>query len=129
MSILALAFVFPGAAFIAYAGGRWLDRRHAAESPRRPVGARHVDAPGFPPLPRRRPGDTAPSPAETAAWEQDDVLPADDLWCAWWPPGSLGDYPDGLPTQSGRLSHEDSLDVVIAASRLTRAAAEQRKSA
>jgi hypothetical protein len=128
MTILALAFVLPTAALLAYIGGIILDRREPPPS-RQTVGARYVDAPGFPPLPRRHPGDTAPTPAQTADWESDDCLPADGLWCAWWPPGSLGDYPDGLPAQPGRLSHEDSLDVLIAASKLTRAAAEQRKSA
>lgn len=134
MSLLALALVFPGAALVAHIGGRIHDRRTAARAPRRPVGARWVDAPGFPqPLVHRQPGQTGatygPTPSQIAEWESDDCLPADDIWCVWYPPGSLGDYPDGMPTQPGRLGVEDGLDVVIAASKLTRAAAEQRKSA
>lgn len=119
MSILAAAFVFPAACLIAFLGGRWMDRRETARQARRPTGARYVDSPGFPPLPvHRQPGQT-----KAALDEQHDV------WSATYPPGSLGDYPEQLPEQPGRMTHEDSLDVVIAASKLTRAAAEQHKNA
>ena len=61
-------------------------------------------------LVQRVPGQTAaaygpiPTHDDTDAWETDDVIPAADVWCAWYPPGSLGDYPEQLPSGPGLLA-------------------------
>lgn len=49
------------------------------------------------PAPRYVAADGWPGPEQTAAWEQDDHLPADHAWTAYYPDGSLGPYPDGHP--------------------------------
>lgn len=55
MTLLIGAAVFATAIAVAGTVGRWLDHREAARPPRTPVGARYVDAPGYPPLAHREP--------------------------------------------------------------------------
>lgn len=105
MSLLtAVAIVGPAtvAAFI----GLWFEGRRdrLRALPRKPIGRRYVDAPGFPqPLVHRVPGATIaayrtePTEADMAAWEDDDCIPAADIWVAYFPPGSLGEHPESAP--------------------------------
>lgn len=129
MSLLIAAAVFATAIGCALIGARVMeraDRRAETETPRRPAGARYVDAPGFPPLPARIPGQTAPTEAQIAEWEDDDCLLADDLWCAWYPPGSLGPLPETAPIP-GPLADEpgDIEDLLTGTIRHLRAAADR----
>lgn len=103
MSLQALAVCLGAGVGAALFVGWWLKQRTPVE-PRRPVGARYVAAPGFPqPLVHRVPGATIaayradPAEAQIAEWEDDDCIPAADIWVAYFPPGSLGEHPESAP--------------------------------
>ena len=117
---------------------RWAERA-ARDVPRKAAAARYVDAPGYPaPLARREPSRALAAVDDHDLWQEADTQDADhapdtdtgpDLWSAIYPPGSLGQHPERMPEQPGRMTLEDSLDIVIAASKLTRAAAERSQQA
>lgn len=63
-----------------------------------------------------------PTEAQMAEWESDDCLPADDTWCAYWAPGSLGAYPEQRPGADVPLpvAAQDVEDLLTGAIRLLR---------
>jgi hypothetical protein len=91
-------------------------RAEQQQEPTPPVGARHVDAPGYPPLVHRQPGESK------AALDAEP-----DVWSAIYPPGSLGLHPEQLPAQPGRMTLTDLEDMHTAIGRITRAAAERQQ--
>jgi hypothetical protein len=116
VSLLALALVFPGAALVAYIGGRIHDRYAAARPPRRAPNYRYVALPGFPPPPVRAPGLALAAADDREQWQEADTQPADlapdtdigpDIRYALYPPGSLGEHPETAPLP-GPLSAGDA---------------------
>jgi hypothetical protein len=120
VSLLALALVFPGAALVAYIGGRIHDRYAAARAPRRAPNYRYVALPGFPLAPVRAPGLALAAADDREQWQEAD--PGPDIRYALYPPGSLGDHPETAP-QPGPLSAEsaDVEDLLTGAIRHLRA--------
>jgi hypothetical protein len=104
VSLLA-ALVFPGAALVAYIGGRIHDRYAAARPPRRAPNYRYVALPGFPPPPVRAPGLALAAADDREQWQEADTGP--DIRYALYPPGSLGDHPETAPLP-GPLSAGDA---------------------
>jgi hypothetical protein len=120
VSLLALALMFPGAALVAFIGGRIHDRRAAVQPPRRPVGERYVALPGFPQPPVRTPGLALAAADDREQWQEAD--PGPDLRYAVYPPGILGEHSEAAP-QPGPLAAEpgDVEDLLTGAIRYLRA--------
>lgn len=101
MSLLACVAVVGAGCVAALLAGRWLGRdasRAAREAQHHaPPYVHRVPGGALPDNDGQRLWHEGPTDAQIAAWETDDVLDAANLWSAWYPPGSLGDYPDGMP--------------------------------